>query len=113
MGGAVADMQNVSDASFDRDVIQAELPVLVDFWAEWCRPCLVMAPLLEKLADERRGRLKVVKLDVQSNPLTPAHFGIMNIPTLILFVGGEPKERLTGYMPFQRIEGSLAPHLAE
>lgn len=101
----------VTDADFDREVLQAELPTLVDFWAEWCAPCRTMAPLLEKLAEEQAGALKIVKLDAQANPDTAARYGVMNLPTLILFVAGEPRERLAGFMPVKKIMERVAAYL--
>ena len=79
----------VSDSSFDQDVLQAEGPVLVDFWAEWCGPCKMIAPVLEELADEYGEKLKVCKMDVDANPDTAPKYGIRGIPTLILFNNGD------------------------
>ena len=79
----------VSDSSFDQDVLQAEGPVLVDFWAEWCGPCKMIAPVLEELADEYGEKLKICKMDVDANPDTAPKYGIRGIPTLILFNNGE------------------------
>ena len=80
---------HVSDSSFDQDVLQAEGPVLVDFWAEWCGPCKMIAPVLEELADEYGEKLKVCKMDVDANPDTAPKYGIRGIPTLILFINGD------------------------
>lgn len=80
---------HVSDGSFDQDVLQAEGPVLVDFWAEWCGPCKMIAPVLEEIADEYGEKLKICKMDVDSNPDTAPKYGIRGIPTLILFNNGE------------------------
>lgn len=107
----MADLQTVSDADFDAQVLQADLPTLVDFWAEWCGPCKMMAPLLEQLAQELSGRLNVVKLDVQENQATAMRLGVMNLPTLILFKGGEEKERLAGYMPAPKILQAIEAYL--
>ena len=80
---------HISDSSFDQDVLQSESPVLVDFWAEWCGPCKMVAPLLEELADEYAGKLKVCKMDVDANPDTAPKYGIRGIPTLIIFNNGD------------------------
>lgn len=109
----MAELKNVGEDTFEQDVLKAETPVLVDFWAEWCAPCRMMAPMVEQLAQEKAGQLEVVKLDVQENPDVAAQYGVMNIPTLILFIDGEPAERLMGYMPLEDIVEGLAPHLEE
>ncbi|MFO7918887.1 MAG: thioredoxin [Anaerolineae bacterium] len=107
----MADLKMVSEETFDQDVLGADIPVLVDFWAEWCAPCRMMAPTLEELARQKADQLEVVKLDVQENPDMAARYGVMNIPTLILFIDGEPTERLTGYMPLESITAALSTHL--
>ncbi len=101
----------VTDSTFGREVLQAELPTLVDFWAEWCAPCRTMAPLLEKLAEEQAGALKIVQLDAQANPDTALRYEVMNLPTLILFVAGEPRKRLAGFMPVKKIMERVARYL--
>ena len=101
----------ITDDSFATDVIQAATPVLVDFWATWCGPCMMIAPILEEIAAEYTEQIKVVKLDVDVNPATPGQFGVMGIPTLILFKNGEAVERITGYMPKDRLLAKLTPHL--
>jgi thioredoxin 1 len=100
----------VTDDSFGVDVMQASEPILVDFWATWCGPCVMIAPILEEIAAEYVDKVKVAKLDVDHNPATPAQFGVMGIPTLILFKSGEAVERITGYMPKERLLAKLAPH---
>ncbi len=85
-----------TDASFDADVINSELPTLVDFWAEWCGPCKMIAPLLDAIADEYAGKLKIVKLDVDANPETPSKFGVRGIPTLTLFKDGKAEATKVG-----------------
>jgi len=87
---------HVSDASFDADVLNADLPVLVDFWAEWCGPCKMIAPVLDEIASEYAGKLKVCKVDVDANPEIPPKFGIRGIPTLILFKDGSAEATKVG-----------------
>lgn len=101
----------ITDDSFETDVIQADKPVLVDFWAAWCGPCLMIAPILEEIAAEYADQMTIAKLDVDANPATPGKFGVMGIPTLILFKNGEAVERITGYMPKDRLLTKLTPHL--
>lgn len=88
-----------TDANFQEEVLQSDLPVLVDFWAAWCGPCRVIAPTIEELASEYEGRAKVVKLDVDANPQTAMAFNIRSIPTLLLFKGGRPVDQLVGVVP--------------
>jgi len=89
----------VADDSFDREVLQSTTPVLIDFWAPWCAPCRAIAPVVEELAKEYAGRLKVVKMNVDENPQTPSRYGVRGIPNLILFKGGQVKEQITGAVP--------------
>ncbi len=92
--------------NFDQEVLQADVPVLVDFWAEWCKPCLAMAPTIEELADEYAGKVKVGKVDTDSNRQLAAKFGISAIPTTILFNGGQPAKKfvgLTGKRDFKQV----------
>ena len=107
----MADLPQVNDSDFDARVLQAGKPVLVDFGAEWCHPCRKLDPLVEELASEWAGRLDVLKLDVDESAQSAMRFGVMSVPSLILFVGGEVKERLVGFQPKARIQNAIEPHL--
>ena len=87
----------VTDADFETEVLQSSKVVLVDFWAEWCAPCRMIAPVVESLADELGERLKVVKMDIDANPRVPGELQVMSIPTLIIFKDGQPAERTVGF----------------
>jgi len=100
-----------SEDNFESEVVQSDLPVLVDFWAEWCGPCRMIAPIIEEIAGETQGKLKVGKVDVDSNNSIASTYGIQSIPTLMLFVGGEVKERITGAKPKAQIMAQIAPHI--
>ena len=104
-------LSHVTDASFDQE-IRGETPVLVDFWAEWCGPCRMVAPVLEQIAAEQSGKLRIVKLNVDENPRTQMQFGVTGIPTMILFKDGEAIERIVGFMPKPQLMNRLQPHLA-
>ena len=101
----------VTDSTFQSEVLSSSQPVLVDFWATWCGPCRMVAPIVEEIASENNGKLKVAKVDVDANPQTAQQFGVMSIPTLIVFKGGQPVERLVGYMPKAKLLQALSPHL--
>ena len=101
----------VTDSTFQSEVLSSSQPVLVDFWATWCGPCRMVAPIVEEIANENNGKLKVAKVDVDANPQTAEQFGVMSIPTLIVFKGGQPVERLVGYMPKAKLLQALSPHL--
>ncbi len=89
----------VTDATFESDVLKSDLPVLVDFWAPWCGPCRMVSPIVEELADEYRGRVKFVKLNTDDNVQTASRYGIRSIPTLLLFRDGEPADQVIGFRP--------------
>jgi thioredoxin 1 len=101
----------VTDDDFQNEVIDSEKPVLVDFWAEWCGPCHMIAPHVKAIANEYEGSLRVAKLDVDNNPTVPGRYGIIGIPTLMLFKGGEVVARITGALPKDRIVAQIMPHL--
>lgn len=103
----------VTDRDFEELVVNSSAPVLVDFWAAWCGPCRMVAPIVESLAGELAGSLTVAKLNVDENQGTAARFGVMSIPTLILFKEGQAVERLVGYMPKAEIKKRLERHLGE
>jgi thioredoxin 1 len=104
-------IQQVSDASFEEDVIRSDLPVLVDYWAEWCGPCKMIAPILTEIAGEYDGRLKVAKLNIDENPATPPRYGIRGIPTLILFKNGEVEATKVGALSKSQLTAFLEQHL--
>jgi thioredoxin len=101
----------VNEESFDKEVIESTIPVLVDFWAAWCGPCRAIAPIVEQIAAEHPGKLKVVKLDVDENGEVSIRYGVMNIPTLLLFKGGKVVERIVGAMPKPALMSRIQPHL--
>lgn len=101
----------LSDATFGTSVEGNKGLVLVDFWATWCGPCKMIAPIVEQIASEHDGKITVGKLDVDANDQTAMKYGVMSIPTLILFKDGQPVERLVGYMPKERLMTKIKPHL--
>ncbi|HLF14916.1 MAG TPA: thioredoxin [Bacteroidota bacterium] len=102
---------HVSDQNFKAEVLDSTTPVLVDFWAVWCGPCKMIAPIVEELAKEYNGKLKVAKLDVDANPKTSMDFHIQSIPTLLVFKGGAVVEQIIGAVPKRQLIDKLAPHL--
>jgi thioredoxin 1 len=108
MAGSITE---VNDTNFQAEVIESDTPVLVDFWAPWCGPCRVVAPVLQEIASERDD-LRIVKLNVDDNQQTAAAYGIMAIPTMLLFRNGQPAARIQGAMPKKRLEAELEPALA-
>ena len=98
----------ITDESFDKDVLQSGVPVLVDFWAEWCGPCKQIAPALEQISDELGGQVVVAKLNIEESPTTPSRYGVRGIPTMMLFKGGQMASMKVGAMPKQKILEWLA-----
>ncbi|MCX8161058.1 MAG: thioredoxin [Candidatus Saccharicenans sp.] len=102
-----------TDATFEQEVIKSGLPVLVDFWAPWCGPCLMVAPIIEQIAEAYREKLKVVKVNVDENPGVSSRYQIMSIPTLILFKGGQPVDSVVGALPKNQLLKFISQHLAQ
>jgi thioredoxin 1 len=100
--------KKVTDESFESDVLQADQPVLVDFWAEWCGPCKQIAPALEQISEELAGKVTIAKLDIEESPTTPSRYGVRGIPTMMLFKGGQMASMKVGAMPKQKILEWLA-----
>jgi thioredoxin 1 len=101
-----------NEANFQNEVLQSKEPVLVDFWAEWCTPCKMIEPLVDQIAEQFAGKLRVAKIDSDANYEVVTRYNVMSIPTLILFKNGEAVERVTGFQPKERITAKLAPHLS-
>ena len=101
----------VTDETFNQEVLKSGTPTLVDFWAVWCGPCRMVAPVVDEIAREQAGKLKVMKLDVDENQNTAMAYGVMSIPTLILFKNGQPVERIVGFRPKGDMVKKILPHL--
>lgn len=107
-----ANTVEVTEANFEAEVLQSEKPVLIDFWAEWCQPCKMIAPIVEEIAVEYEDQLRVGKLDADAHGGILQRYNIMGIPTLILFKDGQPAVRITGFMPKAKILGRLKDHIS-
>jgi len=103
----MASIQQVGDDNFDAEVIHAQLPVLIDFWAPWCGPCRAIAPLVEELAQQYDGKLKVAKMNVDENPATPARYGVRGIPNLLLIKDGTVKDQIVGAVPKAKLVDAI------
>ena len=99
----MADIPKLTEAAFESEVLKSTIPVMVDFTAAWCGPCKMLEPVIKQLSEEWEGKIKIVKLDVDDNSSTAMQYGVMGVPTLILFVNGKPVQRVSGYQPKDRI----------
>ena len=108
----MSDTVDTTDQEFDQQVLGSAMPVLVDFWADWCVPCHMVSPIVEEIGREKGGSLRVMKLNVDENPSTAQRFGVMGIPTLILFKDGEEKARVVGAKGKEAILKEIGPHIA-
>ena len=104
---AGADVMNIGDGEFRREVLESQTPVVVDFWATWCAPCRAIAPALEELATQYRGRVKVAKVNIDDNQETPQQYGVRSIPTLLVFKGGRVVDQIVGAVPKAKLEDAI------
>ncbi len=109
---ASANIKHISDSNFEGEVLKSPTPVLIDFWAPWCGPCKAIAPVLDELADEYAGKLKIVKINVDDNPQTPARYNVRGIPNLLIIKGGEVKDQIIGAVPKGHLVRALDAALA-
>jgi thioredoxin 1 len=111
MADAATEPFTVTDATFDEEVLSSDTPVLVDFWATWCGPCRMIAPVLDQIASEYSGKLKIAKLDFDANQATPAKYNVLGLPTLLLFKDGEVVQQIVGAKPKRALLNEITPHL--
>jgi thioredoxin 1 len=109
---ATQTVSEVTDATFEQSVIKADQPVLVDFWAAWCGPCKALAPIVDEIADQYNGKVRVMKMDVDKNSSTPMRYNVRGIPTLLIFKGGQVAEQIVGYVAKDVIEKALSKVVA-
>lgn len=107
----MAEVTEVTDQGFEQEILKADVPVLVDFWADWCVPCHMVSPVVEEIGQDKSAVMRVAKLNVDDNPDTARRYGVMSIPTLILFVGGEERARVVGAKPKDAILRELGDHI--
>jgi thioredoxin 1 len=110
--GTMSSTKAVTDATFQSEVLHHEIPILVDFWAEWCGPCRAVSPILDKIAEENTGKLSIVKMNVDENPETVEKYGIVSIPSMLVFDGGQVVKRITGAKPKPVLNADLKEFLA-
>jgi thioredoxin 1 len=108
----MADLLNITDDNFETEVLQSSEPVLIDFWAVWCGPCRMIAPIVEEMSGEYAGKAKIAKLDVDANPNVAMKYGIRSIPTILIFKDGKVVEQIVGAVPKQKLVNALDAHLA-